>query len=102
MTDAIRLYPGKPEKVYFFGTCLVDLFYPGAGLAGIQLLEREGIKVLFPQDQTCCGQPAYTSGYHDEARAVAAAQLDLLREDWPIVVPSGSCGGMMRKHYPDL
>ncbi len=102
MTDAIRVYPAKPDKVYFFGTCLIDLFYPGAGLAGIQLLEREGIQVIFPQDQTCCGQPAYTSGYHDEARAVAGAQLGLFEQDWPIVVPSGSCGGMMRKHYPDL
>ncbi|WP_404364561.1 (Fe-S)-binding protein [Marinobacter sp.] len=102
MTDAIRVYPAKPDKVYFFGTCLVDMFYPGAGMAGIQLLEREGIAVIFPQDQTCCGQPAYTSGYHDEARAVAAAQLDLFPGAWPIVVPSGSCGGMMRKHYPAL
>ncbi|MDX1757910.1 MAG: (Fe-S)-binding protein [Marinobacter sp.] len=102
MTDPIKVYPPKPSKVYFFGTCLVDLFYPEAGLAGIHLLEREGIEVLFPQGQTCCGQPAYTSGYHDEARAVAAAQLDLFPENWPIVVPSGSCGGMMRKHYPQL
>lgn len=102
MTDPIKVYPPKPQKVYFFGTCLIDLFYPGAGLAGIQLLEREGIDVIFPQGQTCCGQPAYTSGYHDEARAVAAAQLELFPEDWPIVVPSGSCGGMMRKHYPQL
>ncbi|MEX0604979.1 MAG: (Fe-S)-binding protein [Marinobacter sp.] len=102
MTDAIKLYPSKPQKVYFYGTCLIDLFYPEAGMAGIQLLEREGIEVIFPRDQTCCGQPAYTSGYHDEARSVAAAQLDLFPDDWPIVVPSGSCGGMMRKHYPDL
>ncbi|MCE8016844.1 (Fe-S)-binding protein [Halomonas sp. MCCC 1A17488] len=98
----VKLYPPKPEKVYFFGTCLIDLFYPDAGLDGIRLLEREGIEVLFPQDQTCCGQPAYTSGYHDEAQAVAAAQLDLFPEPWPIVVPSGSCGGMMRTHYPQL
>jgi len=98
----VKLYPSKPEKVYFFGTCLVDLFYPEAGLDGIRLLEREGIEVLFPEDQTCCGQPAYTSGYAREARAVAAAQLDLFPEPWPIVVPSGSCGGMMRRHYPQL
>lgn len=98
----VKCYPPKPERVYFFGTCLVDLFYPEAGLDGIRLLEREGIEVCFPQDQTCCGQPAYTSGYHDEARAVAAAQLDLFPEPWPIVVPSGSCGGMMRTHYPQL
>ena len=102
MSDPIRIYPAKPDKVYFFGTCLIDLFYPEAGMAGIRLLEQEGIEVIFPQNQTCCGQPAYTSGYHDEARAVAAAQLELFPEDWPIVVPSGSCGGMMRRHYPDL
>ncbi|KAA0010478.1 (Fe-S)-binding protein [Billgrantia pellis] len=99
---SVKLYPPKPEKVYLFGTCLIDLFYPQAGLDAIRLLEREGIEVLYPQDQTCCGQPAYTSGYHDEARAVAAAQLDLFSEPWPIVVPSGSCGGMMRIHYPQL
>ncbi|KEF31897.1 Putative L-lactate dehydrogenase, Fe-S oxidoreductase subunit YkgE [Marinobacter nitratireducens] len=102
MADPIKVYPAKPRKVYFFGTCLVDMFYPDAGIAGVELLEREGIEVIFPQGQTCCGQPAYTSGYHDEARSVARAQLDLFPEDWPIVVPSGSCGGMMRKHYPAL
>ena len=98
----VKLYPPKPEKVYFFGTCLIDLFYPQAGLDGIRLLEREGIEVIYPQDQTCCGQPAYTSGYADEARAVAAAQLELFPEPWPIIVPSGSCGGMMRTYYPQL
>lgn len=98
----VKLYPPRPEKVYFFGTCLIDLFYPQAGLDGIRLLEREGIEVIYPQAQTCCGQPAYTSGYTDEARAVAAAQLDLFPEPWPIIVPSGSCGGMMRTHYPQL
>lgn len=98
----VKLYPPRPEKVYFFGTCLIDMFYPEAGLDGIRLLEREGIEVVFPDDQTCCGQPAYTSGYHDEARAVAEAQLALLVEPWPIIVPSGSCGGMMRTHYPQL
>ncbi|GAB2785222.1 (Fe-S)-binding protein [Halomonas shantousis] len=99
---SVKMYPPKPDKVYFFGTCLIDMFYPEAGLDGIRLLEREGIEVVFPDDQTCCGQPAYTSGYHDEARAVAAAQLDLFAEPWPVIVPSGSCGGMMRTHYPQL
>lgn len=98
----LKLYPPKPDKVYFYGTCLVDMFYPQAGLDGIRLLEREGIEVIFPDDQTCCGQPAYTSGYHDEARAVAEAQLALFPEPWPVIVPSGSCGGMMRTHYPQL
>ncbi|MFA7291605.1 MAG: (Fe-S)-binding protein [Rhodocyclaceae bacterium] len=92
----------RPKDVYFFATCLVDLFCPEAGMDAIQLLEREGITVHFPENQTCCGQPAYTSGYADEARAVAKVQLDLFPENWPVVVPSGSCGGMMRHHYPKL
>nr|WP_163501201.1 (Fe-S)-binding protein [Halomonas socia] len=99
---AVKLYPPRPEKVYLFGTCLIDMFYPEAGLDAMRLLEREGIEVIFPDDQTCCGQPAYTSGYHDEAREVARAQLGLFPEPWPIIVPSGSCGGMMRAHYPQL
>ncbi|MDX1456417.1 MAG: (Fe-S)-binding protein [Marinobacter sp.] len=102
MTDTVKLYPAKPHKVYFFATCLVDLFYPEAGMAGIQLLEREGIEVLFPQDQTCCGQPAYSSGFNDQARDVIIPQLELFPGDCPIVVPAGSCGGMIRKHYPEL
>lgn len=93
---------GRPGDVYFFATCLVDLFCPEAGLDAIQLLEREGIRVHFPEDQTCCGQPAYTSGYADEARQVARVQLGLFPNDWPVIVPSGSCAGMMRHHYPKL
>lgn len=91
-----------PKNVYYFGTCLVDLFFPEAGLAGMELLKRQGIRVVFPQDQSCCGQPAFNSGHRSEAREVARAQLDAFPEDWPIVVPSGSCAGMMRVHYPDL
>lgn len=92
----------RPTTVYFFGTCLVDLFFPDAGLAGMELLQAQGLRVVFPQGQSCCGQPAYNCGYREEARKVARAQLDLFPEDWPIVVPSGSCAGMMRKHWPDL
>jgi len=92
----------KPKQVYFFGTCLVDLFYPEAGLAGIRLIRREGVDVIFPQDQSCCGQPAWNSGYRDEARDVAAAQLVLFTKEIPVVVPSASCAGMMKEHYPAL
>lgn len=99
---APRSYPAKPTDVYLFGTCVIDLFFPEAGLDAIRLLEREGIRVHFPQAQSCCGQPAYTSGYTDEAREVARAQLGLFKEDWPVVVTSGSCAGMMRQHYLDL
>lgn len=94
--------PEKPSQVYLFGTCVVDLFFPEAGLDAIRLLEREGIRVHFPQDQGCCGQPAYTSGYTEEARQVARKQLALFAEDWPVVVPSGSCAGMLREHYAEL
>lgn len=68
----------------------------------MRLLQREGLRVIFPRNQTCCGQPAYNGGYRDEARRVAAAQLDLFPQSYPIVVPSGSCAGMMKHHYPDL
>ena len=95
-------YPEKPQKVYYFGTCLVDMIYPEAGMAGIKLLQQEGLKVIFPPGQTCCGQPAYNSGFPDEARAVARKQIEMFPEDYPIVVPSGSCAGMMRHHYPKL
>ncbi len=88
--------------VYFFCTCLVDLFVPEAGLDAVTLLESTGIRVHFPEDQTCCGQPAYTSGQPDEARAVARQQLGLFPQPWPIVLPSGSCAGRMRHHYASL
>jgi L-lactate dehydrogenase complex protein LldE len=95
-------YLPKPKKVYFFGTCVVDSIFPQTGLAAIRLLEREGITVVFPQQQSCCGQPAFNSGFPDEARKVARRQLHTFNQDFPIVVPSGSCAGMMKHHYPEL
>ena len=89
-------------EVYFYGTCLVDLFFPEAGLAGIKLLKRAGVKVIFPEGQTCCGQPAFNCGYWEEAREVARTQLALFPKDIPVVLPSGSCAGMMKMHYPEL
>ena len=92
----------KPTHVYFFSTCVVDLMAPQAGVDAIALIQAAGIEVDFPPDQSCCGQPAYTSGYTDEARRVARAQLDLFPQPWPIVVPSGSCAGMMVHQWPQL
>jgi L-lactate dehydrogenase complex protein LldE len=88
--------------VYFFGTCLIDLCYPQAGLAGIELLQREGIQVIYPQSQSCCGQPAYNAGFPEEAKKAARQQLKAFPRDYPIVIPSGSCGGMLKHHYPKL
>ena len=97
-----RIYPAKPDNIYLFATCLIDQFTPQAGLDTVKLLEREGIQVHFVEQQTCCGQPAHSSGYPEEARAVALQQLNLFTEPWPVVIPSGSCGGMIRVHYPHL
>ncbi|SOY69673.1 conserved hypothetical protein, DUF224 [Cupriavidus taiwanensis] len=99
-----RQYPSgpAPTQAYLFATCLVDMFVPEAGLDAVRLLEREGLTVHFPRGQSCCGQPAYSSGNPDAARAVARAQLDLFGQPWPVIVPSGSCAGMMRHHWPQL
>lgn len=98
-----RVYPDKPEAVMLFGSCVVDLFFPEAGLDAIRLLELQNVRVDYPQDQSCCGQPAWTSGYRDEAKKVARAQMDIMdRSGLPVVVPSGSCAGMFRHHYRAL
>jgi len=91
-----------PATAYFFGTCLIDLLYPTAGLAGMQLLRNAGIRVVYPEGQSCCGQPAFNSGYRKEALAVARAQLACFKKDHPVVVPSGSCAGMIKHHWPEL
>lgn len=92
----------RPPQVYFFATCVIDLMAPQAGMDAIELIRAAGIEVVFPHDQGCCGQPAYTSGYVDEARRVARAQLPLLREPWPVVVPSGSCAATIAHEWPKL
>lgn len=97
-----RVYPDRSQTVYFFGTCLIDAVYPDAGMAAMRLLQREGLTVIFPPAQSCCGQPAYNSGFVKEARAVARKQMQVFHEPYPVVVPSGSCAGMMRHHYPNL
>jgi L-lactate dehydrogenase complex protein LldE len=94
--------PERPDAVYVFGTCLIDILFPQAGLCAMRLLRRAGVRVIYPQAQTCCGQPAYNSGYREEARRVARVQLAAFPLDLPIVVPSASCGGMLRVHYPEL
>lgn len=88
-------------KVSLFITCVGDQFGPGAGVAAVRLLRQAGCTVDFPMAQTCCGQPAYNAGYHDDARAVAKHFLDVFERSEYIVTPSGSCGAMVR-HYAEL
>ncbi len=89
-------------RVALFVTCLVDLYRPTVGFAAIRLLEQAGCRVEVPRAQTCCGQPAYNSGDRATARAVAEGVLAAFGGYDYVVVPSGSCGGMLRHHLPTL
>jgi L-lactate dehydrogenase complex protein LldE len=89
-------------KVGLFVTCLVDQFFPEVAWAAFKLLEKAGAEVCFDQRQTCCGQPAYNSGFWSEARQVSESLFDLYPQADYIVVPSGSCGAMMRRHLQDV
>ena len=93
----------RPARVQLFATCLVDQFFPAAGHAAVEVLERCSVEVHVPPDQTCCGQPAFNAGFARDAAAMARATIDALsRSDDPVVVPSGSCADMIVNHYPDL
>jgi L-lactate dehydrogenase complex protein LldE len=83
-------------------TCLADLMRPSVGFSAIRLLERAGCRVTVPQQQTCCGQPAYNSGEVDAAVPVARAVIEAFEPFDYVVVPSGSCAGMLSHHYPAL
>jgi L-lactate dehydrogenase complex protein LldE len=90
------------RRVSLFVTCLVDQLFPKIGLAMAGVLENLGFAVDFPEAQTCCGQPAFNSGYRDEARAVARYFLDVFEKSESIVVPSGSCTSMIVHHFAEL
>jgi L-lactate dehydrogenase complex protein LldE len=84
-------------------TCLVDLVRPEAGVAAVRVLRRAGYRVTFPEGQTCCGQPAWNSGFPDDARRVASTTLSALHaSEGPIVVLSGSCAATMLHAWPEL
>ena len=89
-------------RVGLFVTCLADLFRPSVGLAAVKLLEDAGCRVEAPLAQTCCGQPAYNSGDRASAQAIALQVMDAFEGFDYVVAPSGSCGGMLRHHYPAL
>lgn len=91
------------KTVQLFATCLVDSLFPMVGEAVIEVLNRSGALVEFPQGQTCCGQPAYNAGYWPEARKMALRTIDVFEATTgPIIIPSGSCAAMIRHGYPEL
>lgn len=97
------LWSGKNDmKVLLFVTCLVDQLFPQVGLSSVRILEKFGMDVIFDPRQTCCGQPAFNSGFKQEAAEVARNLLDVFREPHPVVVPSGSCCTMIRVFLPEL
>jgi L-lactate dehydrogenase complex protein LldE len=90
------------DRVSLFVTCIVDQLFPKVGMDMAGVLERLGYEVDFPENQTCCGQPAFNSGYRAEARAVARHFLNTFESSECIVVPSGSCTSMVTHHFAEL
>ncbi len=89
-------------RVALFVTCLVDLMRPSVGFAAVRLLEGLGAEVVVPPQQTCCGQPAYNSGDFETTRVLARQVIAAFDGYDHVVVPSGSCAGMLVRHYPAL
>jgi len=100
-------FPNRPRRVALFVTCMADMLYPSVGIAATELLERHGVEVIFPMEQTCCGQPAFNAGYRDEARVLARRFLQVFGpmvengSVQAIVAPSGSCV-TMTSHFYDV
>jgi len=94
--------PTARPRVALFVTCLVDLYRPTIGFAAIKLLEAAGCTVEVPQAQTCCGQPAYNSGDRVTTKDLARQVIDTFLPYDYVVAPSGSCAGMISRHYPGL
>src|SRR5919202_4443525 len=91
-------------RVALFIPCYVDLINPEVGVSVVRVLRKLDVGVVYAEGQTCCGQPAFNSGFFDEARAVARHFLDVLdgeRFDY-VVCPSGSCTTMVSHYYPSL
>jgi L-lactate dehydrogenase complex protein LldE len=89
------------KKVSLFTTCIVDVYYPQVGVATVELLESLGCKVDFPTEQTCCGQPAFNSGYFKESKKTMRNMIKVFEKSEYVVSPSGSCAFMF-KEYPHI
>ncbi len=92
----------RPARVALFVTCLVDLMRPAVGFAAVKLLTDAGCEVAVPEAQTCCGQPALNSGDRRDAALLARRVIEAFEGFDYVVLPSGSCGGTIKVHYPEL
>ncbi len=92
----------KKIKVSLFVTCLVDILFPQVGVSMFKVLKRLGVEVDFPEEQTCCGQPAFNSGFRQDAKVLAKRFVSIFSQDGFIVSPSGSCTSMVRVFYKEL
>jgi L-lactate dehydrogenase complex protein LldE len=91
------------ETIQLFVTCLIDTLQPQIGEAVVQVLARAGVRVAFPIEQTCCGQPPFNAGMRYESRKMAEHTIQIFEKDSaPVVIPSGSCTAMIRHGYPEL
>jgi L-lactate dehydrogenase complex protein LldE len=90
------------RRVALFVTCIVDQIYPNIGLAAARLLEAQGCEVQVPRGLTCCGQMAFNAGFRADARMVAGRTIELVRGQGDVVLPSGSCGAMIKHLYDQL
>ncbi len=90
-------------RVSLFITCLIDQLWPSVGASAVEVLRRAGCEVVFDERQTCCGQPAFNTGYRSEARALAKRFIEIFDETKTdaIVSPSGSCTAMVH-HFHEL
>jgi L-lactate dehydrogenase complex protein LldE len=91
-----------PRKVSLFVPCFVDQLLPQVAIDTVTVLRRIGYEVDFPEDQTCCGQPAFNTGYWNQARPCAEHFVKVFKNAEIIVCPSGSCATMVRNFYADL
>jgi L-lactate dehydrogenase complex protein LldE len=89
-------------QITLFMPCFNDAFFPLTGIATVRLLERVGHDVLFPTDQTCCGQIHFNTGYRREARRLMRHFLEVFGSAEAVVAPSASCVAMVREHYTEL
>ena len=91
------------QTVQLMVTCLLDVLYPETGEAVLQVLGKIGLKVEFPSEQTCCGQPAFNAGMRSQARRMAEHTIRVFEKSAaPLVIPSGSCAAMLRHGYREL